>query len=204
MEKIIRSSLFENIDTHLLLDGKPSLFFQGLDNPVFKSEHPFTMLSRLKSVKQSLQHHPEGNVWNHTLMVLDEAAMRKSQSSDSRVFMWAALLHDIGKAVTTKVRKGKITAYDHDKAGAGMAQEFLTEFETEPFIGRVVALIRWHMQILYVAKDMHFADLDSMRGETDVQDVALLGLCDRLGRLNVDQNAEEQNIAEFLRKANTK
>ncbi len=39
--------------------------------------------------------------------------------------MWAALLHDIGKAETTKNENGKITAYNHDKTGALQAEDFL-------------------------------------------------------------------------------
>jgi putative nucleotidyltransferase with HDIG domain len=38
--------------------------------------------------------------------------------------MWAALLHDIGKPDTTKQYKGRITSYDHDKAGALIARKF--------------------------------------------------------------------------------
>lgn len=113
--------------------------------------------------------------------------------------MWAALLHDIGKAVTTKVRKGRLTAYDHDIAGAEMAKEFLLDFESKEFITSVSALVRWHMQILYLKKSVGLADIDSMKREANIKDIALLGLCDRLGRSGVDRKEEEQNITEFLR-----
>lgn len=192
--------MFKEIDAHLLADQRPSLYLERLDDPLFQREHPFRMLSRLQKVEQSPQHHPEGSVWNHTLLVVDQAAERKAQSSDSRAFMWAALLHDIGKAETTKIRKGKITAYDHDKVGAEMTRDFLAEFETEPFLSKVAALVRWHMQILYVVKDLPFADIHAMRLAVDVRDIALLGLCDRLGRRGADITAEEQAIELFLKK----
>jgi putative nucleotidyltransferase with HDIG domain len=195
-----KQRMFEEIDSHILNDDKPSLYFHGLADSLFETTHPFTMLSRLKQIKQSPQHHPEGSVWNHTLLVLDEAATRKEQSTDSRVFMWAALLHDIGKAVTTKVRKGKITAYDHDKVGAELARELLSGFEDETFISKVAALIRWHMQILHVTKNIRFANIDEMRKDADVRDVALLGLCDRVGRLGVDRHDVEKSIQIFLEK----
>ena len=193
-------SLFKEMDAHLLEDKKPSEYFQALDDPVFGSETPFTMLSRLKSIKQSPRHHPEGSVWNHTMLVLDKAAARKNQTGDSRVFLWAALLHDIGKAVTTRVHKGKITAYNHDKAGAELTREFLKDFEEEPFISNVSALVRWHMQILYVTNNIRFASLDEMRREASVEDIALLGLCDRLGRGNVNRREVERDVQEFMRK----
>lgn len=65
------------------------------------------MLHRLKGTEQSLLHHPEGDVWNHTLLVVDEAANVKNKSTDAAVFMWAALLHDIGKPDTT-TKPGKV------------------------------------------------------------------------------------------------
>jgi putative nucleotidyltransferase with HDIG domain len=83
---------------------------------------------RLKKVPQSPKHHPEGNVWNHTMLVVDEAAGKKGQSKDPEAFMWAALLHDIGKADATNQKKGRITAYNHEKVGAEQAGEFLREF----------------------------------------------------------------------------
>ena len=89
------------------------------------------MLYQLKRTDQSPLHHPEGNVWNHTLLVLDEAAKVRRISRDPKVFMWAALLHDIGKPETTRIRKGKITAYDHDKAGAELSKEFLRQFSDD-------------------------------------------------------------------------
>lgn len=200
-----KQELFEVMDKHLLEDVKPSEYLTNLDNDVFHSEHPFTMLEHLKSTKQSPQYHPEGNVWNHTMLVVDEAALRKMKSSNARVFMWAALLHDIGKPDTTKIRKGKITSYDHDKLGAEMAKKFLEEFEDDStFIEKVATLVRFHMQILYVVKSLPFAEVENMKDQTSIFDVALLGLCDRLGRLGVDKKQEEENIKKFLEKCETK
>ncbi len=194
-----KQELFMVMDKHLLEDTKPSEYFEKLDETEFYSEYPFTMLSNLKNTQQSPTHHPEGNVWNHTMLVIDAAALTKMKSSDVRVFMWAALLHDIGKPDTTRNRKGKITSYDHDKLGAEMTIKFLEQFnEDKAFIEKVAALVRWHMQILFVVKSLPFADVKSMKEQTSVYDVALLGLCDRLGRLGADRKREEENIRIFL------
>ncbi len=159
------------------------------------------MLHCLKDTNQSPKHHPEGNVWNHTLLVVDEAANVKSKSKNPRVFVWAALLHDIGKPATTKNHKGKITAYDHDKVGAKLTEEFLSQLTDEKdFIAAVTQLVRWHMQILFVVKDLPFGDIHTMKQSSDINEVALLGLCDRLGRTNVNKSAEENNIRLFLQK----
>ena len=56
------------------------------------------------------------------------------------------------------------------------------------------------MQILHVVKDMAFADIKSMREDTDIDEIALLGFCDRMGRTNVDIAKEKNNIKIFLEK----
>jgi len=199
--RMVNQHIFEEIEKHLLSDDKPSEFLNQISlEPVF-SEFPFHMLLRLKSTEQQLEHHPEGNVWNHTVLVINEAAKCRDKSSNPRVFMWAALLHDIGKAVTTRKRKNKITSYDHDIIGADLADEFLSAFGLDRrFIKAVCSLVRWHMQILFVVKDLPFADIRAMKEQTNIDDVALLGLCDRLGRGNVDVKKEEESILIFLSK----
>ncbi len=185
---------------HLLQDEKPSGFLNSLSGEHDFREYPFSLLLDLKGTEQSPVYHPEGNVWNHTMLVVDEAADRKKQSKDEKAFMWAALLHDIGKPATTKKRKGKITSYDHDKTGAKLAREFLTFFtEDKRFIDRVCSLILFHMQILYVVKGLPYADISGMKAFGDLDEIALLGLCDRLGRLNYDREDEEKSIQLFLR-----
>jgi tRNA nucleotidyltransferase (CCA-adding enzyme) len=120
---------FEELEQHLLEDEKPSLYLRDLaQNRWFMDSYPFSLLGDLKEVEQSPVHHPEGSVWEHTLMVVDLAAEGKGLSQDPRVFMWSALLHDLGKAHTTRIRRGKITAYDHDKHGAVLAAAFLKEY----------------------------------------------------------------------------
>lgn len=193
--------LLNEINNHILLEEQPSIFLNSILNTKIFKEHPFLMLYRLKDTEQSPIHHPEGNVWNHTMLVVDCAAKQKNKSKDKKVFMWAALLHDIGKAETTKNKKGKITAYNHESVGADLCVKFLQEFTTnDKFIKKVTGLVRWHMQILHVVKDMPFADIKAMKEETDINEVALLGYCDRMGRTNIDAAKEKNNIKIFLEK----
>jgi len=195
--------IFAKINMHLLNDEQPSLYLNEISKEPLFGQYPFELLNNLKQTNQSPKHHPEGNVWNHTLLVVDEAAKVKNQSHDERVFMWAALLHDIGKPATTKDRKGKITSYDHDKLGAELARKLLIGFtDEELFIEKVAELIRWHMQILFVVNNLPFADVQTMKKKTDIKEVALLGLCDRLGRLGANRSEEEKNIKMFLQKCN--
>ncbi|MDQ7094052.1 HDIG domain-containing protein [Desulfosporosinus sp. PR] len=198
-------STFKEFDAHLLNEQKPSSYFNELSKTgVFRVKYPYTLLGDLKQVPQSPKHHPEGNVWNHTMLVLDNAGERKHLSQNPRVFMWSALLHDLGKASATRLTKGRITAYDHDKLGERLAVKFLKELTDEDaFIYQVAKMVRWHMQILFVTKGLPFADIDRMASEVSVREIALLGLCDRLGRgnLTLDKKLEEEkSILTFLEK----
>jgi putative nucleotidyltransferase with HDIG domain len=194
------SELYQAIGEHLLSDQKPSEYLNGvIDEPVC-STYPFTMLLKLRDTEQSPIHHAEGNVWIHTLLVVDEAAKRKDESSDPIAFMWSALLHDIGKPSTTKINRGRITAYDHDKVGAKLAEDFLSELTDDwELIGKVTMLIRYHMHILYVIKDLPFKDMPGMKRQTDIKEVALLGLCDRLGRGGAKKEYEEEQVRLFVK-----
>lgn len=191
--------LFETVEACLLGDGAPAGSLRELiRSPAFDA-YPFSMLKRLEQTPQSPVHHPEGNVLNHTLRVVDEAAARKSESGDPRAFMWAALLHDIGKPDTTRTRGGRITAYDHDKVGAELARAFLSSLtEDKRFIDKVTHLVRYHMQILYVVNDLPYKDVGGMKRNSDIREVALLGLCDRLGRAGASRNEEEAQVRMFV------
>lgn len=193
--------MFQELERHLLKDKKPSQYLGSIiDRPEMR-EYPFSMLLKLRSTDQNPAYHPEGNVWNHTLLVVDRAAEIKGRSGEPRAFMWAALLHDIGKPDTTRLRKGRITSYDHDRVGAKLAAEFLGVFmDDKEFIGRVSNLVRWHMQILFAMKDSRFRNLEEMSQSTDIGEIALLGLCDRLGRSDADEGRERENVRKFIEK----
>lgn len=194
-------NLFMEIHHHLIEDERPSNYLNEVSNKKLFQKAPFSMLNKLKETMQSPVHHPEGNAWNHTMLVVNEAAKRKVKSKSPESFMWAALLHDIGKPDTTRSRKGRITSYDHDTAGEPLAREFLLYFSCkEEFIDKVVNLVRYHMHILYVLKDLGYGNIELMKKKVDLHELALLGLCDRLGRTNADLREEENNISIFLSK----
>jgi putative nucleotidyltransferase with HDIG domain len=195
--------VFSRIDYHLLQDEKPSYNIDRICGDF--TQYPFDMLYKLRLTEQSPIHHPEGNVWNHTMLVLDEAAKLRKKSSNARVYMWAALLHDIGKPPATKIRGDKVTAYDHDKIGARLAADFLSTLTDDTgFAKSVAALVRWHMQVFYVVRNLPFADIRAIKEQTDINETALLGLADRLGRPGADAAEEERNIRLFLKKCGQK
>ena len=178
--------LFLEIEQHLLNDNKPSIYLEEILKHKRLDKYPFLMIKELEQVDQNPKFHPEGNVFIHTMMVIDEGAKVRERSLNKRAFMWALLLHDIGKKPTTKIRKGKLTSYNHDIVGADMVRKFLSHFDEEDsFIKEVTALVRWHMQSLFVTKNLKYQNVDAMLEEVNINDIVLVSLSDRLGRGNL-------------------
>jgi len=193
--------LYEEMTENLLHNEKPSFYLSNLSRQEENQIYPLSVLWRMKTTEQSKEHHPEGSVWNHTLLVLDEAAKVRDQSSEPKVFMWAALLHDIGKPGTTRERKGKITSYDHDYEGEKLCIEFLNAFfEKEEFIKSVSSLVRYHMHMLYVLKGLPYGDMKGLLRNVDCHQIALLCKCDRMGRIGADRAVVEAEYGAFLQK----
>ncbi len=189
--------IFKKLERCLMEEDHPSQTLDALFAQPLPKE--FDLLQRLKTTQQSPVYHPEGNVWNHTMLVVEEAAKWRGESKCPQALMWAALLHDVGKPDTTCVRRGKITSYDHEKVGAELARRFLSGFKVDKALtDRVCMLIRYHMQVLFVVKKLPFAEVGEMKENTDAAEVALLGLCDRLGRLHADIAEEKAAVRRFM------
>ena len=199
--------LFKVLEKHILEDKVPSKFLISLNEEGELENSFLEIVKELEKVQQEKKHHPEGNVWNHTLQVLDEAASLRELANNKREFMWAALLHDIGKKDTTKMRKGRWTAYDHDRVGAKLAENILRNVvEDDKFILDVSNLIRYHMSYLYIDKNLPFAKPEEMVLNSDLHDIALLTYCDRVGRgeKSLDEKKKILNsINDFIEKTNS-
>ena len=92
----------------LLKSLKPSEDLERLIIEGYLDKEPFNKIKKLNNIEQNPKYHPEGSVLKHVLLVVDLASEYKKYSNDEKVFMWAALLHDIGKLTTTRVRKNRI------------------------------------------------------------------------------------------------
>lgn len=96
------------------------------------TERHWPELHGLRSVAQDPQWHPEGDVWIHTMMVLDAAAAIARRdadqlTSDERMAtMFGALVHDFGKPATTQLDGERVRSRGHEAAGEAPARAFLS------------------------------------------------------------------------------
>jgi hypothetical protein len=98
-------------------------------------------LYRLEGVPQPPEYHPEGDALAHTLL-----AVRLLPPHSDRRLAWAVLLHDVGKAQTTRDVDGRIRAYGHDGAGAELSTGILARLGMDRALADdVVWLVRHHM-----------------------------------------------------------
>jgi poly(A) polymerase len=94
--------------------------------------------------EQSPEFHPEGNVFRHLMLMLDQMPPDASPS-----LPWAILFHDVAKpaTVSTDPITGSIHFYGHEKVGADMAREILERLKfPRKQIDEIVQAVRFHMQ----------------------------------------------------------
>ena len=123
-------------------------------------------LAALRHIEQPPEFHPEGDVWQHTLLLLREldlvlrdcttepAAPRFNQGrlyrcseTEKRILAWGALLHDVAKPRCFE-RRERIRFHGHESLGAEMCQEILTRLrQPRVLIKRTGELVRLHMSL---------------------------------------------------------
>lgn len=134
------------LEKALLKAEKPSIFFEELRGMNQLSVW-FPELEALIGVEQNPAFHPEGDVWTHTMQVLDEAALLRDRAQRPLWFMLAALCHDFGKPLTTERIDGALHAYGHEIQGLTPVTQFIRRLTSEKQLLEYVRnLSRLHME----------------------------------------------------------
>jgi tRNA nucleotidyltransferase (CCA-adding enzyme) len=120
----------EELKKALLKADKPSVFFESL-RAMDQLDVWFPELGQTIGLEQDPVFHPEGDVWTHTMEVIDRAAAFRDKVSDPYSFMLLALTHDLGKIVTTEERNGRIHAYEHETKGMPLVEAFISRLTNE-------------------------------------------------------------------------
>ena len=165
----------------------------------------FPEVEALVGLPQSPVFHPEGDVWTHTMKVLDEAAILREQAKDPLGLMLAALCHDFGKAVTTETVNGALHAYGHETAGLPIIKNFLARLTSEVSLTKdVLKLSELHMKpnrkVSDGAKKKSFMKL--FDESACPEDLLLLSKADYLGRWR--DAAERERLIDEYRPAEQK
>lgn len=175
------------LEKALLKSDTPSVFFETLRD-MGQLGFWFKELYALTDVPQNPEHHAEGDVWTHTMMVTDAAVRFSDRVNNGFAFMLSALTHDFGKAVSTKVGEdGKIHSHNHETEGLPLVRAFIKRLTSErELIKYVLNMSELHMRPNVLAADNSSVKATNALFDKSVDPEALiyLAVSDGLGKIS--------------------
>ena len=182
--------IWGELEKLLLHAGRPSIGFRlALDLGVLRQVLP--ELLPLIGCEQEPEWHPEGDVWTHTLMVIDKARELNGDLDRPRriTIMLGAVCHDLGKPPTTAFIDGRIRSLDHEQAGVEPALSLLDRLNIHTIDGfevraQVVGLVAHHLKPGAFRKAANVTDgaFRRLAQKVDLELLARLARADCLGR----------------------
>jgi tRNA nucleotidyltransferase (CCA-adding enzyme) len=197
--------------TKLFLKGShPSLGLRWLQS-IGRLFEILPGLEDIVGLEQDPIWHPEGDVWEHTLQVVDAAAfLRIGDRDQDLMLLWAALGHDLGKVETTQVIEGRIKSPAHaERSGARTARLMKPYVGQAQVIAGAAKLAMHHLKPhdFYVnkASPRAFKRLAvALAPETNLARLADLALADHRGRnphSDVPLKVASEKCVWFLKQA---
>ena len=204
LTRLSKERIMGEMQKALLKAEKPSVFFECLHR-MQQLGFWFKELEALIGIPQRADFHPEGDVWNHTMQVLDEAAALREQSEQPLYFMLAALCHDFGKAVTTSEQNGVFHANNHEVLGLPLIETFLKRLTNEKKLKQYVL----NMTKLHMLPNRYVAEHSCKKAYMKLfhramypKDLLLLSKADYFGRVGETTDKQQmQNTYEPVEKA---
>jgi len=131
----------------MLTEGRARQAFELLDQTNLL-EQVLPEVKKMQGVEQPPQFHPEGDVWVHTLMLLEGLP-----PNCSRTLALGALLHDVGKPPTFRRAADRIRFDQHDEVGTTMAAEICRRFRlSNEETDQVCTLVANHMRFANITR----------------------------------------------------
>jgi tRNA nucleotidyltransferase (CCA-adding enzyme) len=182
--------IWGELEKLLLQAERPSIGFAlALDLGVVDQLLP--ELKPLLGCEQEPEWHPEGDVWTHTLMVIDKARELNGDLDRPRLLavLLGAVCHDLGKPATTAVIDGRIRSLDHEQAGVEPTLRLLDRLNVHSIDGydvrgQVVGLVANHLKPGMFAKAGNVGDgaFRRLSQKVDMELLARVARADCLGR----------------------
>jgi poly(A) polymerase len=133
--------------TRMLTEGHGRRAFLLLDESGLL-QHVLPEISAMKGVQQPPEFHPEGDVFVHTLLLLENLPQPCPLT-----LAWGALLHDVGKPATFRLAPDRIRFDDHVEVGVKMAEEICGRLRfSNDDTAQILALVDNHMRFGHVSR----------------------------------------------------
>ena len=182
--------IWAELEKLLLQARRPSIGFAlALDLGVIDQLLP--EMKPLIGCEQEPEWHPEGDVWTHTLMVIDKARELNDDLDRPRriAVMLGAVCHDLGKPATTAFINGRIRSMEHEQAGVEPTLRLLDRLNIHTIDGfdvrtQVVGLVADHLKpgAFYKAGDVGDGAFRRLAQKVDLELLARVARADCLGR----------------------
>ena len=201
LNELSRERLLGEFAKLLLRAERPSFGLEILRQT--KALRFFPELEALIGVPQDPTWHPEGCVWTHTLMVVDEAAkLRVGEEKNDLVLMFGALCHDFGKPETTIWKDGHWRSPAHDVMGMQPTEKFLRRLTDEAsLIEKVTVLVREHLRPSMLYNDREKVTPGAIRRlalRVSIPELLLVAEADHFGRTTEDALRREFPAKQWL------
>ena len=201
LNELSRERLLGEFAKLLLRAERPSIGLEILRQT--KALRFFPELEALIDVPQDPTWHPEGCVWTHTLMVVDEAAkLRVGEEKNDLVLMFGALCHDFGKPETTIWKDGHWRSPAHDVLGMQPTEKFLRRLTDEAsLIEKVTVLVREHLRPSMLYNDREKVTPGAIRRlalRVSIPELLLVAEADHFGRTTDDALRREFPAKQWL------
>jgi tRNA nucleotidyltransferase (CCA-adding enzyme) len=183
--------IWGELEKLLLLAERPSIGFT-LALELGAIDQLFPELKALVGCPQEPEWHPEGDVWVHTLMVIDQARQRihDLERPQQITVMLGAVCHDLGKPPTTAFVDGRIRSIDHEQAGIEPSIALLDRLNVQTIGGydarqHILGIVGHHLKPLTFVKSPTPVGDGAYRRlaqKVDLELLARVALSDCLGR----------------------
>jgi tRNA nucleotidyltransferase (CCA-adding enzyme) len=190
LDDLASERVWGEIEKLLLQANRPSVGLAlALDLGVIDRILP--ELKPLLGCEQEPEWHPEGDVWTHTLMVIDQARALNRDLDRPRLVavMLGAICHDLGKPATTAMIDGRVRSPNHEEAGVEPTLRLLERLNVHTIDGydvrkQVVGLVAQHLKpgMFHKASNVTDGAFRRLAQKVDMELLARLARADCLGR----------------------
>lgn len=187
LEFLPKERIYEEFKKLLLKSAKPSIGFELMRSLGILQYFP--ELQAIIDVPQDPKWHPEGDVWTHTMMCIDEMAKLKGNDNkqNERLF-WAILCHDFGKATHTQIKDGNITAIGHEEAGIEPMRNFMYRLTNEhSLIDDIEPFIKYHLTPSQLYRNgAKSPAIRRLSTKVNIEELVMVARADFLGRTTTE------------------
>lgn len=186
LDFLAKERVYEEFKKLFLKSKKPSIAFELLKQLGIIKKY-FSELDNLIGCIQDKQYHPEGDVWIHTMLCIDELSKLTQNLEDQNkklILFYAILCHDLGKPFCTKEINGHITSHKHESLGIKPTISLLSKLTNEKkLIEEVCSLVETHLRPFQLYNSQSSLNaIKRLSLKVNIEDLCIVALADCLGR----------------------